>query len=112
MVIIETRVADLHNVQRLDGKLCAIAVGSKRDRTITLRRVFTEFDARKKTTVLKFCSDARFDELVKMKRRSKNREKRQINLDVPEDQQNEKYVDQVANREAIVGVAIQVIRHL
>ena len=112
VVIIETRVADLHNVQRLDGKLCAIAVGSKRDRAITLRRVFTEFDARKKTTVLKFCSDARFDELVKMKRRSKNREKRQINLDVPEDQQNEKYVDQVASREAIVGVAIQVIRHL
>ena len=47
-----------------------------------------------------------------MKRRSKNREKRQINLDGPEDQQNEKYVDQVASREAIVGVAIQVIRHL
>jgi transcriptional regulator with XRE-family HTH domain len=114
VVIIETRLADLQNVQRLDGKLCAIAVGSKKDRTITLRRVFTEFDARKKTTVLKFCSDARFDQLVKKRRNrdSRRRDHRQINLDDPSESPIEDFLDQVAKRDSIVGVAIQMIRQL
>ena len=113
VVIIDTRVADLHNIQRLDGKLCAIAVGPKKDRTITLRRVFTEFDARRKTTVLKFCSDARFDRLVKKRGKDHSRrDHRQINLDDPGESPVEDFVDQVAKRDSIVGVAIQMIRQL
>ena len=114
-MIVDSRGTGGDDLQRLDGKLCAIATGKKGNRTITFKRVFTEFDIRKQQFVLKHCPDAKFEKLVQEKREqrdSKERDRRVITLGVPDDKPSNKFVDQVIELDAIVGVAIQVVRNL
>ena len=102
------------NLMELNGRLCAVIVRDRSGETITLRRVWVQFDPQGERRFICTCSDAKVNEYWDKKYSGK--EYRAIQLDPPEQLPESELASQFMNQEidvsAITGMAIQLIRSL
>jgi len=111
LIIIESKVEGMRrNLQILNGKLCVIVVRGSKGNTITLRRVWVKFDAKQADWAVRTCPDAKVENFRSDK--YGNRLLRSIVIDLPEALPEPEYVDQVVDVNDIVGIAVQLVRHL
>jgi transcriptional regulator with XRE-family HTH domain len=106
LIVMDSSTEDLRlDVQMLHGKLCAVDSAD----TITLRRVWVKYDPDLKKRAVYTCPDAK----VEVYRDQKYGDKplRSIQLDLPEDVLQAKFVDERIDVSAIVGMAVQLIRN-
>lgn len=107
LIILDSSTDHLsENLQRLNGKLCVVDGGD----TLTLRRVWTKYDHGRGKWALHTCADARVDDYRNKKYGGKLL--RTIQLDLPEDAPDEKFINDELNVDAVVGIAIQLMRSL
>lgn len=103
------------NIQRLDGKLVAIAKTTSKTKIVTLRRIFCDFNSSTSEWELKTFSDSKIEEIIRDKRTKRSRrekDQRVISLDAPTEKIADKYIDKKINLDEVAGVAIQLIRQL
>lgn len=107
LILIDSSTEHLRqNLQRLNGKLCAIDGGD----TITLRRVWVMYDQVRGKWAVHTCADAKVKDY--RDQRFEGRRLRDIQFDYPEQAPEEEFVDAEVDVAAVVGVAIQLIRSL
>jgi len=107
MIVIESSTGRFRkNLQSLNGKLCAVSEGD----TITLRRVWVNFDTQAAGWIIRTCPDAKVETL--RQDMYGDRLLRSIRIDLPEQQPELDYVDHQVDVGNIVGVAITLLRNL
>lgn len=110
LIVVESSTTRFRqNLMMLNGKLCAVIVNEEETETITLRRVWVEFDLHREKRAILTCPDAKVKKLFDKKYR---KYPRFIQLDLPENPPESDYVDTEISVTAIVGIAVQVIRTL
>lgn len=115
LIVIESSTAQFRsNLMMLNGKLAVVVVNDETGETVTLRRVWVRFDAKRRRRVVCTCSDAKVDNYLEQKFGGKLL--RAIELDPPERipaaEVLTKFVNEEIDIAAIAGMAIQLIRNL
>ncbi len=108
-MLIESSISKLReNLQALNGKLCALVVGSGRQKTITLQRIWVTFE--KEKWVARTWSDSEVERIVD--KRWGTKKLRAIMLHDPEDQPEKELVETRIDIKHIVGIGVQLIRNI
>jgi len=111
LIVIDSKVEGMRrNLQILNGKLCVIVIRGPENNTITLRRVWVKFDAKQAGWAICTCPDAKVEDFRSEK--YGDRLLRSIVIDLPETPPEPQYVDHVVDVNDIVGIAVQLVRHL